>query len=150
MLDVRNLSVEIETPGGTIHPVRDVSFAVRAGETVAIVGESGSGKSLTGLALLGLLPPAARVSQGSAWLQGHDLLRLTDARFRGVRGGVLSMIFQDPLSSLNPVHRIGAQIAEAMHAHFALSSQEAKEETVALLDRVGMPDSESAGPRVSA
>ena len=141
VLDVRNLSVEIETPGGIIHPVRDVSFAVRAGETVAIVGESGSGKSLTGLALLGLLPPAAHVSQGSAWLQGHDLLRLSDARFRGVRGGVLSMIFQDPLSSLNPVHRIGAQIAEAMHAHFALSSQEAKEETVALLDRVGMPDS---------
>jgi peptide/nickel transport system permease protein len=141
VLDVRNLSVEIETPGGTIHPVRDVSFAVRAGETVAIVGESGSGKSLTGLALLGLLPPAAHVSQGSAWLQGHDLLRLTDARFRGVRGGVLSMIFQDPLSSLNPVHRIGAQIAEAMHAHFALSSQEAQEETIALLDRVGMPDS---------
>jgi peptide/nickel transport system permease protein len=142
VLDVRHLSVEIDTPLGVIHPVRDVSFAVRAGETLAIVGESGSGKSLTGLALLGLLPAAAHVSQGSAWLQGHNLLRLTEARFRGVRGGALSMIFQDPLSSLNPVHRIGAQIAEAMHTHFAVSNQEAKEETVALLERVGMPDPE--------
>ena len=71
VLDVRNLTVEIDTPRGIIHPVRDVSFLVHAGETVAIVGESGSGKSLTGLALIGLLPPAARVSRGSAWLQGH-------------------------------------------------------------------------------
>ncbi len=142
VLDVRNLSVAIDTPLGLIHPVRDVSFAVCAGETLAIVGESGSGKSLTGLALLGLLPAVAHVSQGSAWLQGHNLLRLTEARFRGMRGGALSMIFQDPLSSLNPVHRIGAQIAEAMHSHYAVSNHEAKEETVALLKRVGMPDPE--------
>ncbi|HME22953.1 MAG TPA: dipeptide/oligopeptide/nickel ABC transporter permease/ATP-binding protein [Acetobacteraceae bacterium] len=142
VLDVRNLMVEIDTPHGTIQPVRDVSFTVRAGETLAIVGESGSGKTLTGLAIMGLLPPAAFVGQGSAWLQGHNLLRLDDAGFRRVRGGVLSMIFQDPLSSLNPVHRIGTQIAEAMHAHFEVAHFEAKEEVAALLDRVGMPDPE--------
>jgi peptide/nickel transport system permease protein len=142
VLDVRNLSIVIDTPLGMINPVRDVTFAVRAGETLAIVGESGSGKSLTGLALLGLLPAAAHVSQGSAWLQGHNLVRLDEARFRRVRGGVLAMIFQDPLSSLNPVHRVGAQIGEAMRAHFAVSREEAREETVALLTRVGMPDPE--------
>ena len=142
VLDVRNMSIEIATPLGVIHPVRDVSFSLRAGETLAIVGESGSGKSLTALALLGLLPPAARVTKGSAWLQGHDLLRLTDERFRRVRGGVLTMIFQDPQSSLNPVHRIGAQITEAMRAHFSVSREEAKEEVEELLSRVGFPDAE--------
>jgi peptide/nickel transport system permease protein len=140
VLDVRNLTVEIDTPHGTIRPVRDVSFTVRAGETLAIVGESGSGKSLTGLAIMGLLPRTAHASHGSAWLQGHNLLRLDDQGFRRVRGGVLSMIFQDPLSSLNPVHRIGRQIAEAMHAHFDVADYEAKEEVEALLGRVGMPD----------
>ena len=110
-----------------------MSFTVRAGETLAMVGESGSGKSLTGLAIMGVLPPSAYVSQGSAWLQGHNLLRLDNAAFRRVRGGVMSMIFPDPLSSLNPVHRIGAQIAEAMRAHFEVPHYEAKEEVEALL-----------------
>jgi peptide/nickel transport system permease protein len=142
VLDVRDLTVAIDTPHGVIQPVRDVSFSVRAGETVAIVGESGSGKTLTGLALIGLLPSAAYVGQGSAWLQGHNLLRLDETAFRRVRGGVLSMIFQDPLSSLNPVHRIGAQITEAMRAHFEVPHYEAKEEAATLLGRVGMPDAE--------
>ena len=140
VLDVRNLTIEIDTQRGTIAPVRDASFSVRAGETVAVVGERGSGKSLTALALMGLLPDGARVIRGSAWLQGHNLLRLDDAAFRRVRGGVLSMIFQDPRSSLNPVHRIGAQIAEAMHAHFDVADYEAREEAKALLTHVGIPD----------
>jgi peptide/nickel transport system permease protein len=140
VLDVRNLTVEIDTRHGTIQPVRGVSFTVRAGETLAMVGESGSGKSLTGLAIMGVLPPSAHVSQGSAWLQGHNLLRLDNAAFRRVRGGVMSMIFPDPLSSLNPVHRTGAQIAEVMRAHFDVPHYEAKEEVEALLGRVGMPD----------
>lgn len=140
VLDVRNLSVEIDTPDGAILAVRDVSFTVYAGETLAIVGESGAGKSLTGLAIMGLLPEAARVCQGHAWLQGHDLLRLDNGAFRRVRGGVLSMTFQDALSSLNPVHRIGAQIAETMNAHFDVTDYEAKEEVAALLGRVGVPD----------
>lgn len=88
VLDVRNITIEIDTPHSVTQPVRDVSFAVRAGETVALVGERGSGKSLTGLALLGLLPPGARIRQGSAWLQGHNLLRQDEKGFDRVRGGV--------------------------------------------------------------
>ncbi len=113
-----------------------------AGETLAIVGESGSGKTLSGLALLGLVPQAAYVNQGVAWFQGHNLVRGDDIAVQQVRGGAMAMIFQDPLSSLNPVHRIGAQITEAMRAHFHVSRQEGKDETVALLQRVGMPDPE--------
>ena len=142
VLDVRNLGVAIDTPLGVIHPVRDVSFTVRAGERLAIVGESGSGKTLTGLALLGLLPSAAYVHQGMAWFQGHNLLRDDEVALRRVRGGAMAMIFQDPLSSLNPVHRIGRQIIEAMRAHFDVPHHEAREEVVALLQRVGMPDPE--------
>jgi peptide/nickel transport system permease protein len=137
VLDVRNLTVEIDTPRGVLPAVRDVSFAVRAGETIALVGE---GASLIGLAIVGLLPQGARASQGSAWLQGHNLLRLDDAGFRRVRGGVLSMVFSDPRSSLNPVHRVGAQITEVMRAHFEVAHYEAKEEAVALLNRVGIAD----------
>jgi peptide/nickel transport system permease protein len=142
VLEVRDLRIEIDTPLGPIHPVRDVSFVAYAGETLAIVGESGSGKSLTGLAMLGLLPPAARVIQGTAWFQGHSLLRMDEERIRLLRGGAIAMIFQDPLSSLNPVHRIGAQISETLHAHWAMSRHEAWEETIELLRRVGMPDPE--------
>jgi peptide/nickel transport system permease protein len=134
LLDVRGLTLAIDTPAGVIHPVRDVSLSVAAGETLAIVGESGSGKSLTGLAVMGLLPPAVRVTAGSAWFDGRELLRLAEPALRRLRGGAMAMIFQDPLSSLNPVHRIGAQIAEAVRLH-AGSAQ-----PVELLRRVGIPD----------
>jgi peptide/nickel transport system permease protein len=140
VLDVRSLTVEIETPLGTIQPVRDVSFSARAGETIAIVGESGSGKSLTGLAILGLLPTAAWVSRGVALLQGHDLLRLQEPALRRLRGGIMAMIFQDPLSSLNPVHRVGAQITEALHTHTTMPRHAAWRRMELLLSRVGLPD----------
>ena len=140
VLDVRDLTIEIETPVGLIQPVRNVSLAVAAGETLAIVGESGSGKSLTGLAAMGLLPPAARVSGGTALFEGIDLVRADEAALRRLRGGAMAMIFQDPMSSLNPVHRIGAQIGEAILAHQPVSRQEAERKAVALLARVGIPD----------
>ncbi len=117
VLDLRGLTIEIETPSGPVRPVRDVSLKVEGGETLAIVGESGSGKSLTGLAVMGLLPPVARVVAGAAWLDGQEVLRLEEAKLRRLRGGTMAMIFQDPLSSLNPVHRVGSQIAEAVQAH---------------------------------
>ncbi len=139
-LDVRGLTVEIETPGGVIRPVDDVSLSVRAGETLAIVGESGSGKSLTGLAVLGLLPPAARVAGGAVLFENLDLVRVDEAALRRLRGDAMAMIFQDPMSSLNPVHRIGRQIAEAILAHRKISRAEADREAVALLARVGIPD----------
>ncbi|MFI5014307.1 MAG: dipeptide/oligopeptide/nickel ABC transporter permease/ATP-binding protein [Hyphomicrobiales bacterium] len=140
VLEVRDLSLEIETPLGPIHPVRDVSLNLRAGETLAIVGESGSGKSLTGLAIMGLLPQAARLVAGTVWLEGRDLARLDEASLRKLRGERLAMTFQDPLSSLNPVHRVGAQIVEALQVHRPQSARAAWAEAVAALRRVGIAD----------
>jgi peptide/nickel transport system permease protein len=140
VLAVQGLTVEIATPGGPIRPVREVSLQVDAGETLAIVGESGSGKSVTGLALLGLLPPAARVVAGAALFEGQqDLLRLTQADLRRLRGNRLAMVFQDPMSALNPVHRVGAQIAEAIRVHARVPAGELAERVTGLLRRVGIP-----------
>jgi peptide/nickel transport system permease protein len=121
--------------------VRDVSLSINPGETVALVGESGSGKSLTSLAIAGLLPGAARVVAGGARLEGTDLLGLTEDQLRRLRGGAMAMIFQDPSSSLNPVHRIGEQIAETIRAHRPRA--DAAAEAIALLKRVGIPDPEA-------
>ena len=140
ILDVRGLTIEIETPAGLIHPVREVSLQVRSGETLAVVGESGSGKSLTGLALMGLLPSAARIAAGVAWVDGRDVIRLDEGALRRLRGRTMAMVFQDPLSSLNPVHRIGIQIAEAIRAHRQVSARAALAQAAALLRRVGIPD----------
>jgi peptide/nickel transport system permease protein len=140
LLDVRSLTVEIETPDGPIQPVRDVSLSVAPGQTLAIVGESGSGKSLTGLAVMGLLPSVARIAAGAIWMEGQDVPRLNEAALRRLRGDRMAMVFQDPLSSLNPVHRAGAQIAEIIHAHHTLSDSAGRERVVALLRRVGIPD----------
>jgi len=140
VLDVRGMCIDLSTPAGTKHILRDASFTLRAGETLAVAGEAGSGKSLMALALLGLLPAAVHVTKGSAWLQGHNLLRLDEVAFSRVRGGVLSMVLQNAQGSFNPVQRIGAQIEEVMHAHFAMSAHEAKDEAEALLTRVGIPD----------
>jgi peptide/nickel transport system permease protein len=140
VLDVRGLTVRIDTPGGHFEPVRDVTLRVDAGETLALVGESGSGKSLTSLAITGLLPGAARVVAGTARLDGTDLLRLDEPALRRIRGASAALIFQDPSSSLNPVHRVGEQIAEAIRAHRDMSQSAAMTEAEALLKRVGIPD----------
>ena len=141
VLQVRGLTVEIDTPHGVIRPVRDVSFDVAPGETLAVVGESGSGKSVTGLAIMGLLPSVARVVAGGAWLEGQELLRLSETELRRLRGDKMAIVFQDPLSSLNPVHRIGAQIVEGIEAHASASGRrQARAQAVSLLQRVGIPD----------
>jgi peptide/nickel transport system permease protein len=140
VLDLRGLTVEIGTPQGKVRPVRDVSLMIRPGETLALVGESGSGKSLTALAVAGLLPGAARVAEGVALLEGTDLLRLPEERLRALRGSRIAMVFQDPGSSLNPVHTVGAQIAEAIRAHRPLSAAAAWNEAERLMGRVGIPD----------
>ena len=134
------LTVEITTPTGALRPVRDVSLHVEPGETLAMVGESGSGKSLTGLAVMGLLPPVARVANGAIDLDGIDLARLDEAALRRRRGAEMAMVFQDPGSSLNPVHRVGAQITEAIRAHQKLSGHAARDQALALLRRIGIPD----------
>ena len=140
VLSIDGLTVAIDTPAGTIRPVRDLSLQVRAGETLAVVGESGSGKSMLGLTVMGLLPPAARPESGSVWADGTDVLRAGEAALRRMRGGRVAMVFQDPLSSLNPVHRIGRQITDAIQAHRPTSARNAAAHAVALLQRVGIPD----------
>ena len=137
VLEVRGLTVSIATPAGMIQPVRDVSLTVQAGETLAILGESGSGKSMLGLAVMGLLPLAARASAGAVWVGGTELLRAPEAVLRRLRGKQMAMVFQDPLSSLNPVHRVGHQVAESVQAHGGSGSWR---QAVSLLARVGISD----------
>jgi peptide/nickel transport system permease protein len=141
VLDIRGLTVEIATPRGLIRPVQDVSLAVAAGETLAIVGESGSGKSVTATALMGLLPPAARAVGGQVWFAGRDLLGLDEAALRRLRGGAMAMVFQDPMSSLNPVLRVGEQLGEAIRAHDRrISAAALRARALQLFQRVGIAD----------
>jgi oligopeptide/dipeptide ABC transporter ATP-binding protein len=116
LLDIQNLSIEFATAQGTVTAVRDVSFHIAAGEVLGLVGESGSGKSVSSLAILRLLPPQARI-RGSIRFQGEDLLSLPIQQMRHIRGAGISMIFQEPMTALNPVMRVGDQIAEAVLAH---------------------------------
>src|SRR5258707_15482764 len=126
LLDVRGLAIDIPASGGLIHPVRGVDFSVAAGETLAIVGESGCGKSLTALAVMGLQPRAARLRCEAMTLGGSSLLGLSERRWRKVRGERIAMIFQDPMTALDPCYRIGDQMVEVLRAHRAMSAGEAR------------------------
>jgi peptide/nickel transport system ATP-binding protein len=139
LLDVEHLRVGFQTEDGLVQAVDDVSFQLRSGEVLAIVGESGSGKSVSALTLMGLTPKVNTTFEGSATLEGRDLLNATDDELRQLRGEEIAMIFQDPMTSLNPVQRIGAQIVEQIQAHRDMGSQEAYDLTVDLLERVGIP-----------
>jgi peptide/nickel transport system ATP-binding protein len=138
ILEVRELSVDIPVPAGTLHPVQNVSFHIDRGETVAIVGESGCGKSLTSLAIMDLLPSAARRSATTLELDGQDLTGLSERQMSDVRGDRMSMIFQEPMTSLNPAYTIGDQLAEALRRHRPVSRAEARERAVWLLEKVGI------------
>ena len=139
LLDVQELSTGFVTGGRTIKVVRDVSFSVAAGETLAIVGESGFGKSITALSLLRLVPPGGEIVGGRVLLEGRDLLQLDEAEMRQIRGARIAMIFQEPMTSLNPVLTIGSQVAEGLRLHRALSREEALDESINLLQQVGIP-----------
>ena len=117
VLDVRGLSVDIATPAGALHAVRDVSFQVRRGETLCIVGESGCGKSMTSLALMSLLPRAATRRVGTLALLGEDLATATRRRINALRGDRMAMIFQEPMTALNPAYTIGDQLMEPLRHH---------------------------------
>jgi peptide/nickel transport system ATP-binding protein len=146
LLEVRDLGVSFATEEGTVRAVDGVSFSVDAGEIVAVVGESGSGKSVTAMTLMGLTrSPNARF-EGAAELDGHDLVRASDDELRRLRGAEIAMVFQDPMSSLDPVYRIGDQIVEQIRAHDrAVTKAAALRRAVELLERVGIP---RAGERV--
>jgi peptide/nickel transport system ATP-binding protein len=142
LLEVDDLSVTFARRGQrTVHAVDGVSFSVDAGEVVGLVGESGCGKSVTSLAVMGLLPkqPGTRVG-GKAVFDGTDLLQLDDRSRRDIRGRDIAMIFQDPLSSLNPVIPIGLQVTEVLTRHRGMKGEAARKEAARLLDRVGIPD----------
>jgi oligopeptide/dipeptide ABC transporter ATP-binding protein len=141
VLSVRDLVTEFTTSDGVVNAVNHVSYDVHPGETLGVVGESGSGKSVTVMSILGLIPqPPGRIASGEIMFDGRDLLKLSESEMRQVRGRQIGMIFQDPMTSLNPVHRVGYQIAEAMIVHRKLDDDTAREETVELLERVGVPN----------
>ena len=141
LLEVANLSIDLPTQDGVRRIVRQASFTLERGQTLGIVGESGSGKTMTALALLGLLPTGATVS-GSIGFEGRDLTKLSEAQMQDLRGDGIAMIFQEPMTALNPLHSIGSQIAEPLILHRGLSRAAAHAEAVKLLQRVGMPDRE--------
>ncbi|MGP4111589.1 ABC transporter ATP-binding protein [Streptomyces sp. 4N509B] len=139
-LRVDGLSVAIHTPTGTVPVVREVGFSVRSGQTLALLGESGCGKSMTAQAVAGLLDPVAEVTGGEVLLEGRDLLRLPPRERRRLAGPGLGVVFQDALTALNPVHSVGAQLAEPFRIHERLSRRAAREKAVELMERVGIPE----------
>jgi oligopeptide/dipeptide ABC transporter ATP-binding protein len=140
LLSVEGLRVEFWTQRGTVHAVNGVSFDIAAGETLGIVGESGCGKSVTSLAILGILPRAGRVTGGHAVFEGRDLIGRPDRELRQIRGRDIAMIFQDPMTSLNPVLTIGRQIRESIETHFGHDRKQAERRVVELLEQVGIPE----------
>ena len=143
LLDVRNLTTRFHTRNGIVHAVEDVSFTVGAGETLGIVGESGSGKSVTCYSLLGLIPqPPGRIHAGTAMFDGVDLLKASDRQLRGIRGKRISMIFQDPMTSLNPYMKVAEQLIEPLELHEGLKGTKALNRAIQSLAEVGIPDPE--------
>ncbi|KIO64204.1 hypothetical protein B4064_2819 [Caldibacillus thermoamylovorans] len=143
LLEVKDLSVSFNTYNGEVQAVRGVSFELNEGETLAIVGESGSGKSVTSSTLMGLLPkPAGIIKSGQILFRGEDLVKKSEKEMQKIRGKEISMVFQDPLSSLNPTMKIGNQIIEGLIKHQGMNRAEAKKKAIELLDQVGIPHPE--------
>jgi peptide/nickel transport system ATP-binding protein/oligopeptide transport system ATP-binding protein len=144
VLDVRGLKTVFRTRGGEIHAVNDVSFHLKRGELLGVVGESGSGKSVTMMSLIRLLPsPPADIRKGEVLLNGQDLLKLPPEALRHVRGAKVGFVFQDPMTSLNPVFTVGNQIMEPLREHMGLSKPQAERRAAELLELVGIPDARS-------
>ncbi|HEY0097203.1 MAG TPA: ABC transporter ATP-binding protein, partial [Archangium sp.] len=140
LLDVRGLKTQLSLEEGPVLAVDDVSFSIPPGGTLGVVGESGCGKSLTALSVMGLVPePPGRVVGGQIRFQGEDLLSLPEEKLRRMRGRHLSMVFQEPMTSLNPVYTVGEQIAEGVRLHQGLSKAAAREHSVEMLRQVGIP-----------
>ena len=148
LLEIKNLNVRFQTESGLVHALRNVSFEVRQGEVLALVGESGCGKSVTALSVMGLLPqPQGIISGGSIHFQGRDLVPLPRKELRKYTGNEISMIFQEPMTSLNPVYTVGYQICEAIRQHSRISKKAVRDRTIEMLDKVGIAE---AGKRFNA
>jgi len=143
LLEVRNLRVEFPTRRGTLVAVDDVSFDIAPGEVLGVVGESGAGKSLTGAAIIGLLEPPGRIGGGEVRLEGERIDNLPYERLRRIRGARIGAIFQDPLTSLNPLYSVGQQLVETIQTHLPLSASRARERALELLREVGIPAAEA-------
>ncbi|WP_250517752.1 ABC transporter ATP-binding protein [Caballeronia sp. INDeC2] len=143
LLDVRHIRTCFRTSQGTIFPVDDVSFSLNRGEVVAIVGESGCGKSITAFSVMGLVRDPGRVAQGEILFEGHDLTRMSPDEMREIQGNQISMIFQEPLTSLNPLLTSGYQIDESLRLHKHLGRKQAREQSIEMLRKVGMPRPEA-------
>jgi oligopeptide transport system ATP-binding protein len=140
LLDIRGLETQFKTPDGMIHAVNGVSFGLKEGETLGVVGESGCGKSVTMLSVLGLIPsPPGKILAGEAFFFGQDLLKMTKDEIRHVRGAQISMVFQDPMTSLNPVLTVGHQLEEPLMLHVGMSRTQARDRAAELLGMVGIP-----------
>ncbi len=143
ILDVQNLAVKFHTLEGVVNAVNGVSFTAEAGNTLGIVGESGCGKSVSVLSIMGLIPdPPGKITEGKIFFKGEDLLTYEDRRMESIRGARIGMVFQDPMTSLNPVLTIGSQISEAMTLHLGFSQDEAREKSLELLSLMGIPNPE--------
>ncbi len=141
LMEVKDLVTRFHTQEGTVYAVNGVSYSLHEGETLGVVGESGSGKSVHVLSIMGLIPsPPGKVENGSVLFRGRDLLKLTPEEMRAVRGAEIAMVFQDPMTSLNPVLTIGTQITEALKLHLGMSDKEANDRAAALLTMVGISD----------
>lgn len=146
LLEVNHLQITLQTHRGPAVAVRDMSFSIERGDSLGLIGESGCGKSLTAMALLGLLPEQAQVS-GSVLFDGKELANAEESVLCDLRGNRIGMVFQEPMTALNPVHTVGHQVAEPLRLHKGMSARQAREESIALLNRVGLPD---ASRRVDA
>jgi oligopeptide transport system ATP-binding protein len=140
LLDVRNLQTHFFTRSGVVKAVEEVSFSLEGAETLGIVGESGSGKSVTALSVMRLIAPPGRIVGGSILFQGNDILSMSEEQLYNVRGEKIAMIFQDPMTSLNPVYTVGFQIMEAIQAHLKLDNKAARNRAIEMMDRVRIPD----------
>jgi oligopeptide transport system ATP-binding protein len=141
ILEIQDLQVEFHTPEGTVHAVNRVSYDIYEGEVVAIVGESGSGKSVTMMSILGLIPiPPGEIAGGTATYLGRDLLAMEEKELEDVRGKEIAMIFQDPMTALNPVLSLELQLTEALKKHHGMTDEQAEERAVEMMELVGIPD----------
>lgn len=141
LIEINDLKTQFHTPEGIVHAVNGISYYLNKAETLAVVGESGCGKSVSMLSVLGLIPiPPGEITNGSVLFRGADLLKMNEANLEKIRGKEIAMIFQDPMTSLNPVLTIGKQITEAIRCHFNLDQEQANQRAIELLEWVGIPD----------